>query len=154
MGLNSLYHQQKQSHFYEVNQLIQGIMKTLLKDKHLFNNCFSFPFLPFFFLRQENYLKFIFPQIEDQNHATIHAATKMLLFLHHLRGFSLISAIPGWLYFLTTEMLFGPGLREYRDQDSYCLISDYLISMSIAGATGQNSLTCFRSPNKILSDIY
>lgn len=48
-------------------------------------------------------------------------------------------------------MLFEPG---WGNTETRGLISDYLISMSVAGATGQNSLTCFISPNKTLSDIY
>lgn len=133
-------------------------MKTLLKSQHLFNSRFYFPFSFFFsflsFLKAKGVPEIHIPANQRSKPCCLTCCYKNALVSTSSQRIQPHLTHPWLGLLLNYRNALWAWLREYRDQESYCLISDYLISMSIAGATGQNSLTCFRSPNKTLSDIY
>lgn len=119
--------------------------QTPLKDQYLFKNClalFSF-FLFFPFKRQEEYLKFIFMQNEDQR---IVGSTCWYKDALGSSSFKRKISLPG-----PTCELQGCSLGLAQGiQGLEQLI--WLILFAVAGATGLNSLACFKHPGKTISD--
>lgn len=104
--------------------------------------CFLF-FLFFLFKRQEEYLKFIFMQNEDQR---IVGSTCWYKDALGSSSFKRKISLPG-----PTCELQGCSLGLVQGiQRLEQLI--WLILFAVAGATGLNSLACFKSPGKTISD--